>query len=262
MESYSRKEYPSGDGKPLAETPLHRDNLARVIEMLRRHCADDQSVYISGNMFLYYVQGDGKKHLLPDVFVVRGIGNRYRDRYFVWVEGKGPDIVIEMTSESTREEDLDHKFHLYQDVLRVPEYFLFDPEGEYLDPPLRGYRLVQGRYQPIAEIEGRLQSEVLGLHLERDSKELRLFNLRSGQWVPTAQEVEASLLEEARRADRTRAGGPTSPGSGASRRRRSPAGRGSIGRPSTRARGERATAPGNRGSATTTRGRDVTTDVR
>ena len=67
-------------------------------------------VYISGNMFLYYVPGKKRRHVSPDVFLVRGIPNKDRDAYFVWEEGKGPDVVFEYTSPSTRDEDLNEKY--------------------------------------------------------------------------------------------------------------------------------------------------------
>ena len=76
--------------------------------------------------------------------------------------------MFEYTSASTRDEDLDEKYHLYQDTLAVPEYFLFDPKQEYLTPSLQGFRLNSGRYLAIAPVDGRLHSEVLGLDLERD----------------------------------------------------------------------------------------------
>jgi Uma2 family endonuclease len=195
---YTEKEYPSRDGKPIGETPLHRDVLFDTIALLRQHFADDPSLYISGNMLLYYVEGDRRKHVSPDVFATRGIGNAYRDRYFVWEEGKGPDIVLEISSHSTRNDDLKKKFLLYQDILKVPEYFLFDPKGEYLKPPLRGYRLAQGQYRPIDEVAGRLPSEVLGLHLERHQTDLRLHDPATGRWLPTPSEVEAALKQQVR----------------------------------------------------------------
>ena len=70
----------------------------------------------------------------PTSFWFRGVPNKDRDAYFVWEEGKGPDVVFEYTSESTRDEDLDEKYNLYQDVLKVPEYFLFDPKAGVPDP--------------------------------------------------------------------------------------------------------------------------------
>src|SRR5439155_12250044 len=63
-----------------------------------------------------------------------------------------------------------------------------DPLGDYLDPPLRGYRLRKGVYQPIRLVNGRLPSQVLGLHLERDGKQLRLYDPSTQQWLPTLEE--------------------------------------------------------------------------
>ena len=58
--------------------------------------------------------------------------------YFTGEEGKGSDVVIELTSSSTRDEDVKDESVLYERTLRVSEYFLFDPLGDYLDPPLHG----------------------------------------------------------------------------------------------------------------------------
>jgi Uma2 family endonuclease len=190
-------EYPTGDGQPMAETPIHRDNMIALLDVLRARFAPDPMVYISGNMFLYYVPGRKRRHVSPDVFLVRGIPNKDRDAYFVWEEGKGPDVVFEFTSESTRDEDLDDKYNLYQEVLQVPEYFLFDPKQEYLTPSLQGFRLRSGRYVPIEPVGGRLPSEVLGLQLERDGAFLRLQDPATGQKLLTSWEslsvTEAAL---------------------------------------------------------------------
>jgi hypothetical protein len=84
-------------------------------------------------------------------------------------------------------------------VLQVPEYFIFDPTEDYLDPPLQGFRLVDGEYLPIEPVDGRLPSDVLGLHLERDGKELRFYDparrsrvLKSAEVIrTTGQQLEA-----------------------------------------------------------------------
>jgi Uma2 family endonuclease len=191
-------EYPTGDGQPMAETPTHRDNIIALLDVLRARFAQDPMVYISANMLLYYVPGRKRRHVSPDVFLVWGIPNKDRDAYFVWEEGKGPDVVFEFTSSSTRDEDLDEKFQLYQDVLKVPEYFLFDPKEEYLTPSLQGFRLRSGRYTPIEWVEGRIPSEVLGLHLEREGMFLRLFDPATGQRLLTSWE-SLGVAESARR---------------------------------------------------------------
>jgi Uma2 family endonuclease len=171
----------------MAETDLHRDLMVDLIQTLQTRFADDPRVYVSGNLLIYYVPGDKRRHVSPDVFVVKGIQKRKRDYFLIWEEGKAPDAVIEVTSRSTRAEDTKRKFDLYQ-RLKVPEYFLFDPRAEYLDPPLRGYRLRAGIFVPIRSVSGRLPSKVLGLHLERDGSQLRLFDPTTGHWLPTPEE--------------------------------------------------------------------------
>ena len=197
--------YPDSDGQPMGETPRHRKNMTDTIETLEFWFVTDPLVYVSGNMFVYYVPGDRLRHVAPDVFVVRGILKATeRRRYLVWEESKAPDLIVEITSESTREEDMDDKFQLYQDTLKVSEYFLFDPYAEYLEPALCGYRLAGGLYRPIEPVNGRLPSGVLGLHLEQNDWQLRLYDPATGRWLPTpseraAQEAAARAVAEAAR---------------------------------------------------------------
>jgi Uma2 family endonuclease len=181
-------EYPTSDGKPMAETDLHRDLMLELIETLKDYFAAHPTVYVSGNMLLFYERGNKRKHVAPDVFVVRGVEKRRRDNYLVWQEGKGPDLIIELTSKTTRREDQQKKLALYRDVLKVPEYFLFDPYEDYLKPPFQGYRLVEGQYVPIEPVAGRLPGAVLGLHLERSGTALRLHDPVTGRWLPTPRE--------------------------------------------------------------------------
>jgi hypothetical protein len=89
-------------------------------------------------------------------------------------------VVIEITSKTTKREDKKTKWELYRDVLKVPEYFQFDPTQDYLKPPLQGFRLVADEYRPIEPVAGRLPSQILGLHLERDGTELRLYDPATG----------------------------------------------------------------------------------
>jgi Uma2 family endonuclease len=160
----------------MAETDIHRDIMVDLIDTLKFRYANDPDVYVSGNLLMYYVRGTKRKHVSPDVFVVKGIANYLRDYYLVWEEKKAPDVVIEVSSRSTRKEDLKTKFELYRDTLKVQEYFLFDPREEYLKPSLQGFRLHGGQYLAIEAIEQRLPSELLGLHLGREGLYLRLYD--------------------------------------------------------------------------------------
>jgi Uma2 family endonuclease len=189
----------------MAETDWHRDLMVLLIEILRDFY-QGKRVYVSGNPLVFYEQGNRRRHVSPDVFVVRGVESHQRPNYLVWEEDRGPEVVIELTSSSTRNEDLRTKMALYRDTLGVREYFLFDPLGDWLDPPLQGYRLRQGVYHPMRPRQGRLVSQVLKLHLERDGQLLRLWNPATGAWLLAREErlqQERQAQEEALRRART-----------------------------------------------------------
>jgi len=199
-------EYPTSDGKPMAETDVHRDLMADLIATLKVRFAADSNVYVSGNILLYYEEGNKRKRVAPDVLVTLGVPKLPKRLYYLlWEEGKAPDFIIELTSRTTSREDKRTKRTLYRDVLKVPEYFLFDPFEEYLKPSMQGYRLVEGEYEPINPVAGRLPSEVLGLHLERDGTQLRLFDPMTCQRLPTPGEQVAAAETKAAAAE-TKAG--------------------------------------------------------
>ncbi|MBI3966627.1 MAG: Uma2 family endonuclease [Chloroflexi bacterium] len=201
-------EYPERDGKPMAETDVHREVMFDLIQTLTDYYRDQPDVYVSGNLLLYYEEGNPTASVAPDVFVVKGVGKGRRRIYRLWVEGKPPDVVIEVTSRGTRFDDLGTKRALYQE-LGVREYFQYDPLAEYLVPPQQGYRLVDGEYQKIEPSDtGALASEVLGLELRLgESGELRLVDPATGERLLTPAELpEARRVEtHARRAAEARA---------------------------------------------------------
>ncbi len=184
----------------MGETDLHRQDMMDLIAILQDRYQNDPNTYVSGNLLVFYEQGNRRKHISPDVFMVRGVKKSPRDNYLIWVEGKGPDLVIEITSKTTREEDEKKKWLLYRDVLKVPEYIQFDPTEDYLRPSMQGHRLIGGEYVPIDRVEGRLPSEILGLHFERDGVELRLFDPVARQKLLTRAEriqVDSDRMIEA-----------------------------------------------------------------
>ena len=191
--------YPTRDGKPMAETDVHLLLMLTIIPTLRHFFRSLPFVYVGGNMLMFYERGNKRKHVSPDVFVVRGVPKRQRDNYLIWEEGMAPQVVMEFTSKSTRDEDTRKMLALYRDVLKVKEYFLFDPRNEYLEPSLQGHRLRGGQYVRIKPIAGRLPSRELGLHLERAGSELRLWNPETGQWLPTPDEARQAAEADAQR---------------------------------------------------------------
>jgi Uma2 family endonuclease len=195
--------YPESDGKPMGETDDHRKEMVRHIELLEDYYRG-QNVYVSGDLLVYYVQGDPRKYVVPDAFVVKGIVPKNRRTYKIWAEGKVLDVVIETTSRKTRRKDTRVKPGLCA-RLGVKEYFLFDPLGEYLDPPLQGYRLEGEDYRRIEpSADGGLDSHELQLCLRIGAGHLDFVHRDSGERLLTRVE-RAEREAKARRRETERA---------------------------------------------------------
>ena len=199
----TRIEYPTSDGKPLGETDVHRRQIMDLISALDVYYRDQADVYVSGNLLLFYEPGNRRRHRSPDVLVTLGIRKGLRDHYLVWEEGKAPDFIIEVTSKSTRREDVVIKKRLYA-RLGVREYFIFDPLREYQDPMLRGFRLSGGSWTPILTRAGQpVHSEALGLDLLVVDGVLRFRDPGSGTLLLTILENDQArqvACQEARSA--------------------------------------------------------------
>ncbi len=65
-------EYPTRDGKPMAETDKHAELAIYVREALKDHCRHRSDVYVSGNNFVFWQEGDSKARVSPDAYVVFG----------------------------------------------------------------------------------------------------------------------------------------------------------------------------------------------
>jgi Uma2 family endonuclease len=190
--------YPESDGEPMAESDLHRKEMTYLIDALGQHFARDANVYVAGNLFLYYKKGDPRSVVAPDLFVVKGVAKRDRKVFKLWEEGQPPSLVVEVTSGSTKDEDIAKKKPIYE-RLGVEEYFLFDPLGDYLDPRLQGFRLIRGRYASARpEADGSLISRTTAVTFRLEGSRIRLVETASGRLLPRYEESEARgrALEE------------------------------------------------------------------
>ncbi len=199
--------YPSSDGKPMAETDRHRKLMVDFIQMLEYYFREANDVYVSGNLLMYYEEGNPRKSIAPDVFVVFGVGKKLRRTYLTWEEGSTPDFVLEVASPSTYQHDFGPKKQLYASVLAVKEYYIYDPYGD-ITPSFIGYRLIDGEYQEIAFVNGRLPSTVLDLELAEYEGDLRLYNPATQRWLQPpeerAEQAEAELAEALAELERLR----------------------------------------------------------
>lgn len=179
--------YPVSDGEPVAETYDHFYALLVTLEVLKQYLTGQQATVL-GNQFLYYAQGFPKLRVAPDVMVIFDVAPGGRDSFKTWEENAVPQVIFEMTSKSTKKEDQEKKFQLYEQ-LGVAEYWLFDPRGEWLDAPLMGYRLVNEVYKSIPD----LRSSVLGLQFAVENKLIQFTEIKTGRRLLHPSDLKESL---------------------------------------------------------------------
>ena len=195
--------FPPGDlesNEPPLESDLHRDQIDLLIRLLRWVWQQRHDFYVSGNLTIYYSPQQLKSEDFrgSDFFVVLNTEDEPRKSWAVWEEnGKYPNVIVELLSNSTAQTDRGLKKQIYQDIFRTPEYFWFDPQSlEFV-----GFELLRGTYHQLQpNQQGWLWSEQLELHLGIKEQKLRFFT-REGQLVPTPEEAAISEQQRAEQAE-------------------------------------------------------------
>lgn len=179
-------------------------------QLLRSTCQSDvyspEDVFIGTDLNLYYDSRHPQWYKRPDWFLVLGVPSaqyqqEMRWSYVVWQEGIAPFLVVELLSPGTEAEDFGQtlrdvnrpptKWQVYEQILRIPYYVLFDR----YDNQLRGFQLVGTRYQEmtVAGLGFWLTDLELGLGVWQGSYQgveglwLRWYNA-AGDWIPTPEE--------------------------------------------------------------------------
>ena len=201
----SVEDLPTEDGIPM-ETPLHRAEMNLLIDSTHYHWRDRTDYYVGGNMFIYFSEAQvrNQDYRGPDFYIVKDVdGAKERKAWIVWEEeGRYPNLIIELLSESTAEADKTVKKRLYERTFRTLEYYCYDLATQ----ELIGWRLgLSGLYQAIEpNPAGRLWSETLQLGLglwegkfqKKSAVWLRFFD-QAGQVMPTEAEAEAARADQA-----------------------------------------------------------------
>jgi Uma2 family endonuclease len=194
--------FPPGDlysDEPPLETELHLRQIMLLLQCLEWLWPNRNDFYAAGNLTIYYSPRQKKSEYFrgPDFFVVLGCERKTRKSWVVWEEdGKYPNVIIEILSESTAKTDKGLKKIIYQDTFRTPDYFWFDP----YTLEFAGFHLLDGEYQPLqANAQGYLWSQQLRLYLGIHQGLLRWFT-PDGKLVPTLEESTAQAQEKAAQA--------------------------------------------------------------
>jgi Uma2 family endonuclease len=201
---------PYDDGAKM-ESPWHAHSLSIVTaSIVASRGGSMEDYYVGANMFVYYSWNQVRNvdYKGPDLYFVDKVdGQKPRLYWAIWDEdGRYPDVIIELLSESTEKNDLGKKKDLYEQTFHASEYFCIASGVERL----LGWRLRERRYTPIEHDEhGRLWSELLGcaiggwkgFYMAQEHTWPRLFH-RDGTLVLLPEEAQRQRADDERqRAD-------------------------------------------------------------
>jgi Uma2 family endonuclease len=183
--------YPSSDGQPMADNTKQFRWIVVIQQNLEWLFADQETVFVAGDLLWYPVEGDPKSRMAPDIMVAFGRPKGDRGSYQQWLEDHiPPQVVFEILSPGNRVKKMVEKLRFYERY-GVEEYYIYDPDGIELTGLTRsGEELVV-----ISQMSGWV-SPRLGIRFNLSDDELQLYR-------PDGQPF-LSYVEIARRAEQER----------------------------------------------------------
>ena len=169
-------------------------------------------IFVASDLNLYYDSNHPQWYKRPDWFAVVGVDRLYERRslrlsYVIWQEKVAPCVVIEFLSPSTRNEDLGRskpkgkqptKWEVYEQILRIPYYIVFDG----ITKEIRPFHLTKNGYQPLEINASKVWLPTLNIGLGLwwgeyrgcERQWLRWYDVQ-GNWLTTETERERMAKE-------------------------------------------------------------------
>ncbi len=192
------------DPEPIEDAMQQEFANTDIRYLVRAHFRNRPDVLVSGDGYLAWDRADKNIKLIPDLIVAFDVNVeeiRSRNGYLMWEVGKPPDVVMEVASNHTKDNDLTDKRDRYAS-LGIGEYWRLDPTGGALyGEPLVGEYLADGeyrRYEMRAEPDGIFwgHSRALGINLMWDGGGERFITQD-----PETGEYRIGILEAERERD-------------------------------------------------------------
>ena len=198
--------YPYEDDEPMPAGGFHAMQMHSLFDQFLRYFQVHENIHVGMDNFIYYREGDLRKVVAPDVYVVLGAAKLpLRRSFYTWAEGAVPTAVFEFLSDTTASEDRHEKVEVYLRDMGVQEYFIHQPD---MNRPIecRGWRRdAVGNIVEIEEDEAAgLFSASLNLYFQwelHEASELRLLRpyLPDGTPITTSMEEHHLRVEETQR---------------------------------------------------------------
>lgn len=192
--------YPEQREDDMGETSIHIKLITNFLQMLLNFFHQKEDVFLSGNMNLYYDEGNPGKWYAPDLLIAFSVPNHERSSYQVWKENVFPQVIFEIASEQTWDNDVGKKYKDYE-RFGVEEYYILDPEFAFLPAPMLAFHRQGNRLLTVPVSDGKIFSPRLGLEIVRVENGFRLFNPNTNEFLLTLEEAQADREKIKREAE-------------------------------------------------------------
>ncbi len=181
--------YRSQIEEDMGQTAIHFEQIQLLFSLLKIFFASRKDVLVAADLVVYYEENNPKKWIAPDVFVCFGVEKLPLRRTFkTWEEKVFPQVVFEIASEATWKNDVADKLELYR-KFGVEEYYLLDPERDYLPQPLMAFHKINEKLQLVNIENKQVMSPLLGLAITDTGKFFRLFDNNKNRLLRTLEEI-------------------------------------------------------------------------
>ncbi len=132
--------YPESDGKPMADNTKQFRWILTIQQNIDWLYANDDQVFVAGDLFWYPIKGQNKIVAAPDTMVVFGRPKGDRGSYQQWLEDNiAPQVVFEILSPCNSRIEMSKKLLFYA-LHSVEEYYVYNPDTNDLEIWIRGDR--------------------------------------------------------------------------------------------------------------------------
>ena len=187
--------YPDSDGQPMADNTKQFRWIVLIKNNLESLFAEDETVFVAGDLLWYPVEGRSDIRVAPDVLVALGRPKGDRGSYRQWQEENiAPQVVFEILSPGNTTKEMSRKL-LFHDRYGVEEYYIYDPDHN----ELTGLTRADGQLTPIENMEN-WASPRLGIRFELTLSTLHIYDGQNNLFL-SPLEIRKELKQAKARAE-------------------------------------------------------------
>ncbi|BFM39398.1 Uma2 family endonuclease [Synechocystis sp. LKSZ1] len=187
--------YPDSDGQPMADNTKQFRWIVLIKENLDALFADNETVFVAGDLLWYPVEGRPDIRVAPDVLVAFSRPKGDRGSYRQWQEENvAPQVVFEILSPGNTTKEMSRKL-LFYNHYGVEEYYIYDPDNNELTGLIR----VDGELAPIENIESWV-SPRLGIRFELTPSTLNIYDGQNNLFL-SPLDLRKELTQERQRSE-------------------------------------------------------------